>query len=76
LRFLFQPPLSFKQMKKTILYKEIEDIGIIYANPENHRKGLGGIIADFTIVDAPDDLKSEIGCFSTLPLNQMVVIKN
>ena len=76
MRFLFQQPLSFKQMKKTILYKEIEDIGIIYANPENHRKGLGGIIADFTIVDAPDDLKSEIGCFSTLPLNQMVVIKN
>ena len=63
-------------MKKTILYKEIEDIGIIYATPENHRKGLGGIIADFTIVDAPDDLKSEIGCFSTLTLNQKGVIKN
>ena len=59
------------------LYVELgqENLGIIYANPENHRKGLGGIIADFTIVDAPNDLKSEIGCFSTLPLSQMVVIK-
>ena len=59
------------------LYVELgqENLGIIYSNPENHRKGLGGIIADFTIVDAPNDLKSEIGCFSTLPLNQMVVVK-
>ena len=59
------------------LYVELgqENLGIIYSNPENHRKGLGGVIADFTIVDAPNDLKSEIGCFSTLPLSQMVVVK-
>tara|TARA_R100000458_G_scaffold306_1_gene249 strand:- start:8095 stop:8286 length:192 start_codon:yes stop_codon:yes gene_type:complete len=62
-------------MAKQVFYKEIgSDLGIIYADPENHRKGLGGIIADFTIVDAPNDLKSEIGCFSTLPLNQMITI--
>ena len=64
-------------MSKQIFYKLIEnDLGIIYANPENQRKGIGGIIADFTIVDAPNDLKSEIGCFNTLPLSQMVVVKN
>tara|TARA_R100000664_G_scaffold13493_1_gene21538 strand:+ start:173 stop:364 length:192 start_codon:yes stop_codon:yes gene_type:complete len=63
-------------MQEPTLYKEIEDIGITYADPQNHRKGLGGIIADFTIVDAPHDLKNEIGCFSTLPLNQMLRIKN
>ena len=62
-------------MAKQVFYKEIgSDLGIIYANPENHRKGLGGIIADFTIVEAPNNLKSEIGCFSTLPLNQMITI--
>ena len=64
-------------MTKKTLYVEIgeEDLGIIYADPENQRKGLGGIIADFTIVDAPDDFKSEIGCFLTLPLNQMKIIE-
>ena len=64
-------------MNKKTLYVEIgeEDLGIVYAEPENQRKGLGGIIADFTIVDAPDDLKSEIGCFLTLPLNQMKIIE-
>ena len=62
-------------MNKKTLYVEIgeDNIGLIYADPENQRKGLGGIIADFTIVDAPDDLKSEIGCFLTLPLNQMKI---
>ncbi len=65
-------------MTKRTLYVEIgeESLGLVYADPENQRKGLGGIIADFTIVDAPDDLKSEIGCFLTLPLNQMKIIKN
>ena len=64
-------------MSKKTLYVEIseDNIGLIYADPENQRKGLGGIIADFTIVDAPDDLKSEIGCFLTLPLNQMKIIE-
>ena len=62
---------------KKILYQTIEDnLGLVYADPENHRKGLGGIIADFTIVDAPDDLKSEIGCYNTFPVNQMKIIKN
>tara|TARA_R100001443_G_scaffold31747_3_gene45934 strand:- start:1590 stop:1781 length:192 start_codon:yes stop_codon:yes gene_type:complete len=62
-------------MAKQVFYKEIgSDLGIIYADPENYRKGLGGVIADFTIVEAPNDLKSEIGCFSTLPLNQMITI--
>ena len=65
------------QMNKKTLYVEIgeDNIGLIYADPENQRKGLGGIIADFTIVDAPNDLKSEIGCFVTLPLNQMKIYK-
>ena len=65
------------QMNKKTLYTEIgeDNIGLIYADPENQRKGLGGIIADFTIVDAPNDLKSEIGCFVTLPLNQMKIYK-
>ena len=64
-------------MNKKTLYVEIgeDNIGLIYADPENQRKGLGGIIADFTIVDAPNDLKSEIGCFVTLPLNQMKIYK-
>jgi len=62
-------------MTKRTLYVEIGEEDIIYADPENKRKGLGGIIADFTIVDAPDDLKSEIGCFLTLPLNQMKIIE-
>tara|TARA_Y100000356_G_scaffold79056_1_gene65417 strand:- start:440 stop:643 length:204 start_codon:yes stop_codon:yes gene_type:complete len=64
-------------MNKKTLYTEIgeDNIGLIYADPENQRKGLGGIIADFTIVDAPNDLKSEIGCFVTLPLNQMKIYK-
>ena len=62
-------------MTKKTLYVEIGEEDIIYADPENKRKGLGGIIADFTIVDAPDDLKSEIGCFLTLPLNQMKIIE-
>ena len=62
---------------KKILYQTIEDdLGLVYANPENHRKGLGGIIADFTIVDAPKDLKSEIGCYNTFPINEMKIIKN
>ena len=64
-------------MAKQVFYKEIgSDLGIIYADPENHRKGLGGIIADFTIVEAPNDLKSEIGCFSTLPLKAMVALSD
>tara|TARA_R100001129_G_C5180324_1_gene207593 strand:- start:251 stop:454 length:204 start_codon:yes stop_codon:yes gene_type:complete len=64
-------------MTNKTLYVEIgeDNIGLIYADPENQRKGLGGIIADFTIVDAPDDLKSEIGYFVTLPLNQMKIYK-
>ena len=64
-------------MNKKILYVEIgeESLGLVYADPENKRKGLGGIIADFTIVDAPDDHKSVIGCFLTLPLNQMKIIE-
>tara|TARA_Y100000401_G_scaffold53944_1_gene42403 strand:- start:42 stop:245 length:204 start_codon:yes stop_codon:yes gene_type:complete len=64
-------------MTKRTLYVEIgeESLGLVYADPENQRKGLGGIIADFTIVDAPDDLKSEIGCFVTLPLKQMKIYK-
>ena len=60
-------------MNKKIFYVEIgeEDLGIIYADPENQKEGL----ADFTIVDAPNDLKSEIGCLVRLPLNQMKIIK-
>ena len=54
-------------------YVEIgeEDLGIIYADPQNQKEGL----ADFTIIDAPDDLKSEIGCLVRLPLNEMKIIK-
>tara|TARA_R100001463_G_scaffold82894_1_gene137531 strand:- start:478 stop:669 length:192 start_codon:yes stop_codon:yes gene_type:complete len=60
-------------MTKKTLYVEIgeEDLGIIYADPENQKEGL----ADFTIVDAPDDLKSEIGCLVRLPLNEMKIFK-
>ena len=60
-------------MTKRTLYVEIgeEDLGIIYADPENQKEGL----ADFTIVDAPNDLKSEIGCLVRLPLNEMKIIE-
>ncbi len=59
------------------LYKTIEDdLGVIYAKPKKHRLDPDGrIIADFTIVNAPSDLKSEIGKFNSYRLKDMEVIK-
>ncbi len=59
------------------LYKTIEDdLGVTYAKPKNHRLDPDGrIIADFTIVNAPSDLKSEIGKFNSYRLKDMEFIK-
>ena len=39
-----------------------DDLGVVYAKPTNHRLDSDGrIVADYTIIDAPNDLKSEIG---------------
>ena len=52
------------------------DLGIIYSDAENFRMSPLGIIADYTIVDAPKELKSEIGKYNTFPKKHMVRIKN
>tara|TARA_A100001391_G_scaffold119507_1_gene81348 strand:- start:254 stop:439 length:186 start_codon:yes stop_codon:yes gene_type:complete len=53
-----------------------DDLGVVYAKPTNHRLDPDGrIVADYTIIDAPNDLKSEIGKFNTYRLADMRTIK-
>tara|TARA_R100001460_G_scaffold103079_1_gene148101 strand:+ start:42 stop:230 length:189 start_codon:yes stop_codon:yes gene_type:complete len=52
-----------------------DDLGVVYTRPKNHRLDPDGrIIADFTIVDAPNDLKTEIGKFNTYRIKDMVEV--
>ena len=52
-----------------------DDLGVVYARPKNHRLDPDGrIVADFIIVDAPDDLETEIGKFNTYRVKDMVEV--
>lgn len=51
----------------TITYTCPDYEGFIFANADNLRKGPLGEVADYQIVEAPADLRSEIGCWLTLP---------
>ena len=50
----------------TIIYRQVNDNGILFCNPQNYRNSPLGRVADFTIFDAPKDLKNEIGNYMTL----------
>ena len=52
-----------------------DDLGVVYARPKNHRLDPDGrIVADYTIVNAPNYLKAEIGKFNTYRVKDMVEV--
>ena len=59
----------------TIIYRQVNDNGILFCNPQNYRNSPLGRVADFTIFNAPKNLKNEIGNYMTLPIEQMIILE-